>query len=202
MTKTLPLLFVAGALVAADPSNIAGKYHDPSQKLIDAALADQEGLQRLQYLCDRLGNRISGSESLERAIAWAAGEMKKAGLENVRTPPVEVPKWVRGKESAVMLAPLQKPLTLSGLGMSVGTLAEGIAADVVVVNTFDQLTALGRDKVAGRIVLFNPAWQGYGATVTYRTPGPSRAAQLGAAAVLVRSMTGHSLSTPHTGALS
>jgi hypothetical protein len=204
MTKSLRLLFiafVAGALVAAEPSNIAETYREPSQKLIAAALADQEGLQRLQYLCDRIGNRVSGSESLEKAIVWAAAEMKNAGLENVRTPSVKVPKWVRGKESATLLAPIQKPLTLLGLGMSVGTPAEGITAEVVAVNTFDQLTALGRDKIAGRIVLFNPTWEGYGPTVIYRASGASRAAQLGAVAVLVRSMTGHSLSTPHTGAL-
>jgi len=62
-------------------------------------------------------------------------------------------------------------------------------------------TALGREKVAGRIVLFNPAWEGYGQTVIYRSAGASKAAELGAVAVLVRSMTGNSLSTPHTGAM-
>jgi hypothetical protein len=201
MRKTLPLFFVAGALVAAEPSNIADKYREPADKLIAAALADEEGLQRLQYLCDRIGNRLSGSASLERAIAWAASEMKKAGLENVQTPPVKVPHWIRGKESADMLAPVVKPLTMIGLGMTVGTPKDGITAEVVAVNSFDQLTALGREKVAGKIVLFNPEWKGYGQTVQYRSSGASRAADLGAVAVLVRSMTGHSLQTPHTGSL-
>jgi hypothetical protein len=63
------------------------------------------------------------------------------------------------------------------------------------------LAALGRDKIAGKIVLYNPAWEGYGQTVIYRGSGASRAAELGAVAVLVRSMTGVSLQTPHTGAL-
>jgi hypothetical protein len=128
--------------------------------------------------------------------------MKKAGLENVRTPPVKVPHWVRGRESAAMLEPVAKPLTMIGLGMSVGTPKQGIAANVVAVSSFDELAAMGRDKVAGKIVLYNPAWQGYGQTVIYRGSGASRAAELGAVAVLVRSMTGASLQTPHTGALS
>ncbi len=200
MTKMLPLLLAASAL-AAEPINISEVYREPSQKLIEAALADQEGLQRLQYLCDRIGNRLSGSASLERAIVWAAAEMKKAGLENVQTPPVMVPKWVRGSESAIMLEPVHKPLTMIGLGMSVGTPKEGITGNVVAVKTFDELTALGRDKVAGRIVLFNPDWQGYGQTVMYRSGGASAAAKLGAVAVLVRSMTNVSLQTPHTGAM-
>jgi hypothetical protein len=201
MTNPLPFLLLAGALVAAEPVHIAEQYREPAGKLIAAALADENSLNRLQYLCDRIGNRLSGSASLERAIEWSAAEMKKAGLENVQTPPVKVPHWVRGKESAVMLTPVEKPLTMLGLGMSVGTPKEGIAGEVVVVSSFEQLTALGRDKAAGKIVLYNPAWEGYGQTVIYRSEGASRAAELGAVAVLVRSMTGLSLQTPHTGAM-
>jgi hypothetical protein len=200
MKRTLPLLLCAATLSGADPVNIPEKYGATSRKLIAAALEDQEGLRRLQYLCDRIGNRVSGSASLERAIQWAAGEMKAAGLENVQTPPVKVPKWVRGRESALMLEPVGKPLTMIGLGMSVGTPAEGIVGDVVAVSGFDELNALGQAKVEGKIVLFNPEWKGYGPTVVYRTNGPSAAAKLGAKAVLVRSMTGVSLQTPHTGA--
>src|SRR5277367_2329363 len=98
MKITLPLLLSAVLLFGADSVNIADTYREPSQKLIAAALADRDGLRRLQYLCDRIGNRLSGSPSLERAIQWAASEMKAAGLENVQTPPVKVPHWVRGKE--------------------------------------------------------------------------------------------------------
>jgi Zn-dependent M28 family amino/carboxypeptidase len=99
-----------------------------------------------------------------------------------------------------MLEPVNKPLTMIGLGMSVGTPKDGITGDVVAVSSFDELNALGRAKVEGKIVLLNPEWAGYGQTVTYRTNGPSAAAKLGAKAVLVRSMTGSSLQTPHTGA--
>lgn len=198
MAKTLGLFLVA---CLAHAASIQEQYGATAQKLIDAAVADQEGLARLQYLTDKIGNRLSGTASLERAIQWGAAEMKKAGLENVQTPDVKVPHWVRGKESAMMVAPYDKPITMLGLGMSVGTPPAGITAEVVAVRNFDELTALGRDKVAGKIVLYNPTWEGYGPTVIYRSAGASRAAQLGAVAVLVRSMTGHSLNTPHTGAM-
>lgn len=195
------LLLLTAPGFAAEPANISAQYGDTAQKLIQAALADNDGLRRLEYLCDHIGNRLSGTASLETAIEWAAGEMKNAGLENVETPPVKVPHWVRGRESAEMIAPIAKPLTMIGLGMSVATPPDGITADVIAVTSFDQLAALGADKVMGKIVLLNPAWQGYGRTAIYRTGGPSRAAQMGAAAVLVRSMTGFSLQTPHTGSL-
>jgi hypothetical protein len=199
MKITVPLLLGVGALLAADTVNISETYRDTAQQLINAALTDQDGMRRLQYLCDRIGNRVSGSASLERAIQWAAAEMKAAGLENVQTPPVKVPHWIRGRESATMLEPVNKPLTMIGLGMSVGTPREGIAGSVVAVSSFDELNALGHAGVQGKIVLLNPAWEGYGQTVVYRTTGPSAAAKLGAKAVLVRSMTGSSLQTPHTG---
>ena len=201
MNKALALWLMGSVLMAADSKSISDQYSPIAQKLINAAMADDEGLARLEFLCDRIGNRISGSASLEKAIQWSAGEMKKAGLENVQTPPVMVPHWVRGRESATLLAPVEKPLTMIGLGMSVATPPQGITSDVVVAHSFDDLKAMGRDKVSGKIVLFNPEWKGYGQTVMYRISGASKAAELGAKAVLVRSMTGVSLQTPHTGTL-
>ena len=98
-----------------------------------------------------------------------------------------------------MLTPLERPLTMLGLGNSVGTAAAGITAEVVSIGSFDELTKLGRAGVAGKIVLFDVPYAGYGQTVMYRAAGPSRAADLGAVAALVRSVTPHSLRTPHTG---
>jgi hypothetical protein len=189
----------AGRGMAADSPNLADQYRATAGKLIDAALADQDGYNRLVYLCYRIGNRLSGSPALERAIAWSAGEMKAAGLSNVRVIPAKVPHWVRGAESARMLAPVDKPLHMLGLGMSVGTPPGGITAEVVAVSSFDELARLGREKVQGRIVLYNQEYRGYGLGRPYRSTGPSKAAALGAVATLVRSVTGLNMQIPHTG---
>ena len=182
---TLCLLTAA----AMGDETIAGRYSAKAQDLITAALADGNNTRRLEYLCDRIGNRLSGSASLDRAVEWSAAEMKKAGLTNVQTPPVKVPHWVRGNESAVMLAPIQKPLVMIGLGMSVGTSLDGITGEVLPVSTPDQLTALGRNKVAGKIVLFTPV-AGLPNWSRLVEAGPSRAGALGAIAALIQ--------TPHT----
>ena len=202
MTSRIRLAFAlvlcsAGAW-AQNPDWIE-RYRPTADKLIDAAMADTEGYDRLAYLCYRIGHRLSGSESLERAIAWSAEQMKAVGLANVRVIPAMVPHWVRGAESARMLAPVDKPLHMLGLGMSVGTPPGGITAEVVAVSDFAELEKLGRDKVAGKIVLYNEAYRGYGPTVSYRVYGAPRAAALGAAAVLVRSVTPLALQIPHTG---
>ena len=175
-------------------------YRRVAGRIIGAALTNEKAYERLAYLTDQIGHRLSGSKSLERAIAWALVEMKKDGLDNVRGEKVMVPHWVRGAESLTMTNPLAQELTVLGLGNSVGTPPGGITADAVVVRNFEELDALG-ERVRGKIVVYNVPFTTYGPTVRYRGAGASRAARWGAAAALVRSVTPVSLQTPHTGAM-
>lgn len=177
------------------------EYREVAGRLIGAAMVDRGGYDKLGYLTARIGNRLSGSFGLERAVAWVAEQMKADGLENVRMQPVKVPHWVRGSESARVVKPIERPLNMLGLGRSIATPKAGITAPVVVVNDFDELERLGAQKVKGKIVLYDMPWQGYASTVTYRSAGASRAARLGAVAALVRSVTPRSIYSPHTGAL-
>jgi len=195
-------LVVCGSIIgwSADQS-VDLSYRAAADRIIDAALADNGAYDKLAYLCDRIGNRISSSDHFRKAVKWAATEMERDGLVNISTPEVMVPHWIRGKEHAALLAPIQKNLPMLSLGGSVGTPTEGITAPLFVVTSFDELERAGKSKVDGKIVLFNVAYTGYGQTVRYRAEGPSRAARLGARAALVRSVTPVSLQTPHTGAL-
>jgi carboxypeptidase Q len=186
---------------------LANEYRQSVNRIIDAALAGNEAYEKMHHLCDGIGHRISGSESLEKAIAWAVETMKADGQENVHAEAVMVPKWVRGQESARMVAPREFDLHMLGLGMSVGTPPEGITASVVCCCDEKEFEAAS-DKVAGKIVLFNnpmPQYDPmkgscYGETVRFRGKGPSMAARNGAVACFVRSVTANSLRSPHTGA--
>src|SRR5438105_7888650 len=127
-----------------------------------------------------------------------------------------VPHWVRGEETAALIqfpgmaeGTTQKIL-LCALGGSVATPKEGITAEVVAMKSFDELKAMPRDKVAGKIVLFSYSFdkqmaaQGhagpaYGEAVEYRSEGPSAAARQGAVACLIRSVGGADFRLPHTG---
>jgi hypothetical protein len=192
---------LAASLLAQSAGTLADQYREPAARLIDAALADQGGMDKLTYLCDRIGHRLSGSAALEHAVSWAAAQMKADGLTNVVTPRVKVPHWVRGNESASIMEPVARPLTILGLGGSVATPKRGITAEVVPVSSFEELDKKGRAAIEGKIVLFNTPYEGYNRTVIFRTAGPSRAARLGAVAALVRSVTPVSIQSPHTGAL-
>src|SRR4029077_2657442 len=85
-----------------------------------------------------------------------------------------------------------------------------ITADMVAVKNFEELKSLSREKVAGKIVLFNYLFdkqmaaegrggEAYGEAVVYRSDGPSAAARQGAVACLIRSVGGADYRIPHTG---
>src|SRR3954470_19103266 len=205
----LPLFTLAATTIRAQSSHATAAlarpgwldiYRDPASRLIGEAVSTTFAWDRLAVLTDTIGNRLSGTPALDRAIQWAASEMKKDGLDNVHTERVMVPKWVRGSESAEIVEPARHAMVMLGLGDSAGTTGDGIQAEVLVVHTFDELDAKAAN-VRGRIVLFNVPFTSYGETVRFRAMGPSRAARHGAVAMLIRAVGPAGLRTPHTGAL-
>jgi carboxypeptidase Q len=185
---------------AFDPQTIPATYRQVADRLIDAATADQHAYDRLAELVDRFGPRLSGSQSLERAMDWARAQMEHDGLENVQSEPVMVPHWVRGEESATLVQPWHKNLAMLGLGGSIATPPGGITAPVLVVSSFDDLKAHAADA-KGKIVLFDAPFVSYGRTVRYRINGAIEAARVGAVASLIRSVASYSIYTPHTGVM-
>jgi Zn-dependent M28 family amino/carboxypeptidase len=185
------------------------------KKVQQAAFTSDYAYQQVAHLCNNIGPRLSGSAQAQKAVDYVAGEMKALGLD-VRIEKVMVPHWVRGEETAALVEfPGQAPetaqkLVLTALGGSVATPAEGLTAEVVVVKDFDELQALGHDKVAGKIVVFDHAYdkamaeqghggEAYGEAVAYRGGAPSAAARLGAVAALIRSVGSADYRLPHTG---
>jgi carboxypeptidase Q len=185
------------------------------KRLQQAALTSDYAYRQVAHLANNIGPRLSGSAQAAKAVEYVAGELKALGCE-VQLERVMVPHWVRGEETAALIQfPGQAPgttqkIVLCALGPSVATPPDGIEAEVIAVRNFDELKSLPRNKVAGRIVLFNypfdkqMAAQGrggeaYGDAVVYRSDGPSAAARQGAVACLVRSVGGADYRLPHTG---
>jgi Zn-dependent M28 family amino/carboxypeptidase len=187
------------------------------KKIQNAAFESDYAYRQLAHLSNNIGPRLSGSPQAQAAVEYVAAELRRLGLE-VKLEKVMVPHWVRGEETAALteypsMAPnTTQKIVLTALGGSVATPNDGLTADVVVVNNFDELQALGRKGVAGKIVLFNAkfdqqladngfAGPAYGQAVIYRGIGASTAARLGAVAALNRSAGGADYRLPHTGAL-
>jgi carboxypeptidase Q len=186
------------SLQAQTPDATIARYRDVADQLIRTAQADSSAYDRLGRLVDGFGHRLSGSPSLERAIDWVLAEMTRDGLDNPRTEPVMVPHWVRGNESAELISPRRTPLTMLGLGGSVGTPKAGITAQVLVVSSFEELE-IRKAEAKGRILLFDAPFTNYRETVAYRRTGPVAAAKAGAIACFIRSVTPFSIRSAHTG---
>jgi carboxypeptidase Q len=180
-----------------------------------AALADDYAYRQLAHLTENIGARPTGSIQANAAADYVAAELRQLGLD-VHLEEVKVPHWVRGAETAELVeyagqvkGATQK-IVLTALGGSSSTPADGIISEVVVLNNFDELKTLGPQAVAGKIVLFNElfdkqkaaagmSFAAYGEAVRYRAAGPKAAADLGAAACLVRSVGNADYRLPHTG---
>ncbi|XP_027005097.2 carboxypeptidase Q [Tachysurus fulvidraco] len=177
------------------------RYSGIAQKIIDLAVygkAQNRSYERLAVFTDTVGNRVSGSSNLDLAIKYMYNALSLDGLENVHLEPVTIPHWVRGQERAVMVLPRNHTLSILGLGSSVGTPKGGIEAEVLVVESFDDLKRRANDA-KGKIVVYNQPFVSYGETVAYRASGASEAAKVGAVASLIRSITPFSINSPHTG---
>ena len=200
----LAALACALALVASPAAQSTHSFLAPlrtdADRLIKAATADDSAWRRLAELTDSFGARLSGSPNLARAVQWSVQTMKADGLENVHTEPVMVPRWVRGREQAEIVDPPHHDLAILGLGGTVSTPPGGLEAELIVVNSFDDLRSRAGDA-RGKIVLFDVMYGGYAETVTYRNGGARAAAQQGAVAVLVRSIGPVGLRTAHTGSV-
>ena len=185
------------------------------KRLQQAALNSNYAYKQVAHLANNIGPRLSGSAQAAKSVEYVASELKSIGCE-VQLEKLMVPHWVRGEETAGLVQfPGQannttQKIVLCALGASVATPANGITAEVIAVRNFDELKSMPREKVAGKIVLFDypfdkqmaaegRAGEAYGEAVVYRSDGPSAAARQGAVACLIRSVGGADYRLPHTG---
>ncbi|MBI1341604.1 MAG: M20/M25/M40 family metallo-hydrolase [Terrimonas sp.] len=178
------------------------------KKISDEILIHGQAYENLRFLCKKVGARLSGSPQAAKAVRETARMLKEAGADTVYLQPCMVTHWVRGEkeQGVIQWGTQKKALHVCALGMSVGTPASGIRAGIIEVRNFEELYALGAEKVKGKIVFFNYPMRpelisgGYRDAVVYRGRGPVEAAKLGAVAIMIRSVT-HALdNNPHTGA--
>src|SRR5438034_8667399 len=210
---------VAGSSPSASPSPTPTVFSPQTlaglKRLQQAALSSDYAYKQVAHLANNIGPRLSGSAQAAKAVEYVAGELRAIGCE-VQLEKVMVPHWVRGEESAALVQfPGQaenttQKIVLCALGASVATPGNGITAEVLAIRNFDELKSLPRNKVAGKIVLFNYPFdkqmaaegrgnEAYGEAVVYRSDGPSAAARQGAMACLIRSVGGADYRLPHTG---
>ncbi|AOW10704.1 M28 family peptidase [Flavobacterium gilvum] len=203
----LSLLFVNSIVVFAQ-----NKDEQFFKQIYNSALTNSKCYSWLDHLSNDIGSRLSGSAGAEKAVQYTKSQMEKLGFDKVYLQEVMVPKWVRGeKETAYILDDKKKIIVpICALGGSVATPKTGLTAEVVEVHNFDELKALGEDKIKGKIVFYNrPMYDGviesfdaYSGAVDQRGAGAREASKMGAVGTIVRSMNLRLDDYPHAGAQS
>ena len=209
MLRIIFFLFLSVALHAQpNPSD-----KEQLKTFFDTSLLNGQAYEWLDFLTNRIGSRLSGSLGAERAVAWTKAALDALGLDRVYLQPVKVPKWVRGAKEFALIetAPgVTFNVPITALGGSVATPSVGLKAFVVEVQGIEELKALGREQIEGKIVFFNrpmqadliSTFQAYSGCVDQRYSGAKEASAYGAVGVIVRSMNLRLDDLPHTGAMS
>ncbi len=184
---------------------------DILKKVYTTSLTKGNAYEWLDYLSNTIGGRLSGSTHAELAVQYTKRELEKLGLDKVWLQPVMVPKWVRGQKEMGYFETnnqLQK-VNICALGGSVATPNGGLKAQVLEVGTYQELEALGEEKIKGKIVFINRSWeqelvntfQAYGGCAAERYRGAAEAAKYGAVGTIVRSLSSRQDDYPHTGSM-
>ena len=181
------------------------------RKIYDKALENGQAYENLRSLCKGVGNRISGSPEAEMAVKWGERLMNSYHFDKVYLQEVMVPHWVRGTKEAAWIINEKgatEKLHILALGGSVGTNGF-IDGEIIEVKSMEELKALGKEKVKGKIVFFNEpfdqklleTFQAYGSCYYQRGDGANEASKLEAKACVIRSLASSTDNFPHTGVL-
>jgi len=192
------------------PSDKLKSYIETAGRIVSSALENSKAYSLLNDLC-AIGPRLSGSENSIKAIHWTESKMKELGFENIWLQSVMVPHWVRGNiEEAVIADGIYsgRKINICALGGSIGTGKNGITASVIEVENLNEIDSV-KERVKGKIVFINEpmkeslvnTFAAYGRAAGKRVLGAVKAAQYGAVAVIIRSITTKFDNVPHTGVM-
>ena len=116
-----------------------------TQTLINALLQETPLASDLQYLCDQIGGRATGSANNQKAVAWGVETFKNAGII-AKTEEFQMPfRWAEKQTTATISGDLNFVPKVNALSFSAATPKNGIKAPVVFANfgTAQDFAAIG-----------------------------------------------------------
>lgn len=170
-----------------------------------ALSSDEIAYEIVEGLTTEIGPRQGGTEAEARARVWSVAKLKSLGFDNVRIEEYQMPTWVRGEETAEIVAPFTHKLAVTALGNSGSTGDKGLEAEIVYFPTLEDLRSAPDGSLKGKIAFVSHSMMrtqdgsSYGAFGPARFVGPNIAAKKGAAAIVIRSAGTDYHRNPHTG---
>jgi len=198
----LKIIALLGSAALALPATSLTAAPDAVQTALEK---DTVALSIAEGLTTWVGQRQAGTEAEARARAWAQAELTRLGFAKVRIETFDMPTWVRGEETAQIIAPVPAKLAITALGNSGATPPQGMEAEIVYFASLADLEAAPAATVKGKIAFVSHAMKAtqdgssYGYFGQVRRRGPDVASKKGAAAIVIRSIGTDYHRNPHTG---
>jgi len=199
--KSSLLVLVALTLPVSVPAVMA----QPGDHADIALKGDTIAWDFVEGLTTEVGPRQAGTEAEARGREWSMNWLKANGFANVADEPFMMDTWVRGTETAQIVAPFPQPFHVAALGGSASTGPDGITAEVVMFRTVADLQAAPAGSLTGKIAYISHSMtrtqdgSQYGFAGPARWVGASIAASKGAAASIIKSVGTDYHRNPHTG---
>ncbi|MEO0423222.1 MAG: M20/M25/M40 family metallo-hydrolase, partial [Pseudomonadota bacterium] len=199
---------LAGAQTPDDTYEIPEQTLSTARALAEKALDSELALEVVTSLTTQIGPRLAGTDAEARAREWGADTLRALGFANVRVEEFALDVWTRGDsvhEELSIVSPYPQPLFASSLGGGGATPPEGLEASITYFDSYDDFVRTEPAAVKGRAVYINDRMtasrtgEGYGWANRKRRSAWHAAEDMGAAAVLVRSVGTDSHRFPHTG---
>src|SRR6187549_2907617 len=133
------ILFIAIAFLFVKNGISQSEDSITLKKISDEILLNGKAYANLHHLTKKIGGRLAGSPQMTMAEQWGEKVMKESGADKVIMQPCIVPHWVRGGEDKARTITGNKKLDVVALGNSMGSGKKGVTAEVLLVNSFDEL---------------------------------------------------------------
>lgn len=160
----IPLLVLSTFCIAqqpatrseADKRSYRTAMEQADQQIDNEVKTHSELMKNLEYLTTEIGPRLTGSQQMQRAAEWAMERFKAYGID-AHLETTQVPHaYLRGNDTAEIVAPIQRRIEIRSLGWSKAT-AGPVTAEVVVLKGENPDLSQYAGKLKGAIVMREPS---------------------------------------------
>jgi len=142
--------------LASQAPESTGETKAVTQAVVEEIDKHSELMANLEYLCDMIGPRLTGSPNLTQANRWTRQKFQQYGLANAHLEPWTIEKaWTRGDAKGRVIQPVEQRILFESAGWSPSTKGplRGPVVHVTAQST-DELNPY-KGKLTGAWVLFS-----------------------------------------------
>ena len=115
--KDQPRARGASSKAVSSPAESSGEIKAVTQAIVDEIDKHSELMANIEYLCDMIGPRLTGSPNLAQANRWTRDKFQQYGLTNAHLEPWTIEKaWTRGNAKGRVVLPVEQRLLVESAG--------------------------------------------------------------------------------------